>query len=154
MKNLTITPPEGYEIDKKQSTFENIVFKPLIKGLPKSWEDLKEISGYYVDSYSNVECLIRVDSNCPNLNIFATTEQAKACLALAQLSQLMAVYNDGWVPDWTVADYKYVIYFVAVNIEKSDYKHSQHFLAFKTEELRNEFLENFRDLILTAKPLL
>jgi hypothetical protein len=30
----------------------------------------------------------------------------------------------------------------------------QHFLAFKTIKIRDEFLENFRDLILTAKPLL
>ena len=28
MKNLKITAPEGYEIDKTNSTFENIVFKP------------------------------------------------------------------------------------------------------------------------------
>ena len=46
MKNLTITPPSGYEIDKEQSTFENIVFKPLKKALPKTWEELKNIAGY------------------------------------------------------------------------------------------------------------
>ena len=58
MKNLTITPPEGYEIDKEQSTFENIVFKPVPKtvSLPKTWRDLKTISGYYVNSTS-VKCL-------------------------------------------------------------------------------------------------
>ena len=30
MKNLQITPPEGYEIDESKSTFSNIVFKPII----------------------------------------------------------------------------------------------------------------------------
>jgi hypothetical protein len=29
MKTLKINIPEGYEIDKEQSTFENIVFKEL-----------------------------------------------------------------------------------------------------------------------------
>lgn len=30
----------------------------------------------------------------------------------------------------------------------------QSFLAFKTKEIRDEFLKNFKELILTAKPLL
>ena len=30
MKTLQITPPSGYEIDEKLSTFTNIIFKPLV----------------------------------------------------------------------------------------------------------------------------
>lgn len=29
MKSVEIIPPEGYEIDKKNSTFEEIKFKPI-----------------------------------------------------------------------------------------------------------------------------
>lgn len=43
-KELKIQVPEGYEIDKENSTFENIVFKR--KELPKSWEDLGAIRGF------------------------------------------------------------------------------------------------------------
>ena len=30
-KTMKITPPEGYEIDRKKSTFEEIVFKKIVK---------------------------------------------------------------------------------------------------------------------------
>jgi len=30
MKEIKITPPEGYEVDKENSTFEKIVFKPIV----------------------------------------------------------------------------------------------------------------------------
>ena len=29
-KEITITPPEGYEVDKEKSTFEKIVFKSIV----------------------------------------------------------------------------------------------------------------------------
>jgi hypothetical protein len=127
------------------------------KELPKSWEELGGISGCFVDFMS---CLSAVDVNVLsesyNKNVFATKEQAKASIAIAQLSQLMKVYNGDWVPDWK--DYcqkKYVIFFSYDQIS-SDWIESlnQFFLAFKTPELRDEFLKNFHDLIMEAKPLL
>lgn len=46
-KKLKINIPEGYEIDREKSTFEEIVFKkiedPLAK-LPKTWEEYKSCS--------------------------------------------------------------------------------------------------------------
>lgn len=154
MKNLKITPPEGYEIDKEQSTFENIVFKPLKKALPKTWEELKNVQGYCIDLYANTHLIDSLETRVSNSNVFVTKKQAEASIALAQLSQLMDVYNDGWVPDWTDNKHKYVIYIQSNKIEKTFYSSIQSFLAFKTEELRDEFIENFKDLILTAKPLL
>lgn len=154
MKNLTITPPEGYEIDKEQSTFENIIFKPLKKTLPKTWEELKKRSGYYTDKDSYIREITNIGTSLTSRNVFATKEQAEASIALAQLSQLMKVYNDGWVPNFTDNDYKYSIQFFNDEIEKSVYTKTSCFLLFKTRELRDEFLDNFEDLILTAKPLL
>ena len=154
MKNLKITPPKGYEIDKEQSTFENIVFKSLKKDLPKSWEDLQRINGYAVGIFSDIHFISDVYASERNKNTFATREQAEACVALAQLSQLMAVYNDGWVPDWTDIEYKYVIFISGNYVYASFYAHAKHFLAFKTKELRDDFIDNFKDLILKAKPLL
>lgn len=152
MKNFKIGIPAGYEIDKEKSTFEKIVFKEVNK-IPKKWEELKDIKGFFVDDDSiicDADCVVAKE----NKNVFATKEQAEASVALAQLSQLMKVYNEGWVPDWTVPDLKYVIYFHKDKIGKSFYFHTQYFLSFKTKEIREEFLENFEDLILTAKPLL
>lgn len=83
---MIIVPPEGYEIDKENSTFECTKFKPIIK----KWRNNTQakITGYYVIDNnicsfagSNVEC---------NYNVFATKKQAKSALAMARISQIMA----------------------------------------------------------------
>ena len=125
------------------------------KELPKSWEELEDVSGYYIDDNSKIEFRRNHITHKSNRNIFATKEQAEASIALAQLSQLMKVYNDGWVADWTDKwQTKYCVCFHSDNIKKMDLLNANSFLAFKDAKTRDLFLENFRDLILTAKPLL
>ena len=153
-KELKIEIPQGYEIDKGKSTFEKIVFKKVENELPKRWEDLGVIRGYYVNAHSELrdfECCTGKDSN---KNTFPTKEEAEACIALAQLCQLRDRYNDGWKPDWEDVNEKYIIYFHADKIISGDTYRAQSVLHFKTQELRDKFLKNFRDLIETAKPLL
>ena len=60
-------------------------------------------------------------------------------------------YRQGWVPDWETSDYKYSIEYFKDNLDTSFICHSNDFLAFQSEELRNKFLENFEDLIEQAK---
>lgn len=154
MKTLKITPPEGYEIDKDKSTLEEIVFKPVKKNLPKSWEDLETIEGYYANGISVNKCKPRLPSD-QFKDTFATEAQAKASIALAQLSQLREVYRGGWVPDWNdTNEKKYVIgkYENTLTIYFNVYQH--YFLAFQSAEIRDEFLKNFKDLIEEASPLL
>ncbi len=154
-KEFKIQVPEGYKIDRENSTFEKIVFKQIERELPKSWEDLKFINGFFICDLSKINKVrlnsLAIDSN---KNVFPTKEEAEACVALAQLCQLRDRYNDGWKPDWTDTTEKYVIYFHADEIYSGDSYRAQDVLYFKTEELRDKFLENFRDLIETAKPLL
>ena len=129
--------------------------KPLEKELPKSWEELSEFDGWKINEDSNLILCTRCSLHNFNRNIFATKEQAEASIAMAQLSQLMKVYNDGWTPNWSdITEGKYFIYFQKHEITCSAASISNHFLAFKTDELRSKFLENFRDLIEQAKPLL
>ena len=155
-KEFKIQVPEGYKIDKEKSTFEKIVFKKVEKELPKSWDDLEIISGFYVDSLSRViktSGEIYTEEN--HKNTFPTKEEAKACLALAQLCQLRDRYNGGWKPDWkNDREIKYCIEFFKERIEKKSYYITKKVLYFKTWVLMDKFLENFRDLIETAKPLL
>jgi len=123
------------------------------KALPKSFSEI-HTDGWFVNDDED----IKSHNNCQDLkgfrNIFATREQAEASIALAQLSQLMKVYNGDWVADWTDETDKFVIEFYDNNIYATNYMNTQKFLAFKDAETRDLFLENFRDLILTAKPLL
>lgn len=154
-KEFKIQVPEGYEIDKENSTFEKIVFKKIEKELPKRWEDLEIIDGYYVDEDSKIYNCTEFTKAVKNRNIFPTKEEAEACVALAQLCQLRDRYNEGWKPDWkNDRELKYTIEIFCDDIVKRIYECRYKALAFKTEELRDKFLENFRDLIKIAKPLL
>jgi hypothetical protein len=155
-KVITIDVPEGYEIDKDKSTFEKIVFKSLNvckNPLPKMWERLNNIEGYWVDDDCRImsaDCLV----DTSNRNVWPTREEAEASIALAQLCQLRDRYNDGWRPDWTRDDYKYIIYCSNDKPRANTCSAVNSVLAFKSRELCDEFLSNFRDLIEKAKPLL
>lgn len=161
-KEMKIQAPEGYEIDRENSTFEKIVFRKTDNYLPISWEEFGEVEGWFVNELSNVEYYSEGHStDFRDKNLFPTEEEAKACIALAQLCQLRDRYNDGWKPDWeNRAQNKFIIYIHPNNkilfdkISANTHAISRHLLTFKTEELRDKFLENFKDLIEQAKPLL
>jgi hypothetical protein len=123
------------------------------KKLPKTWGMLPKIVGFYVsnDSVCKYSDSTTIDQN---KNTFALKEQAVASIAMAQLSQLMHVYNEGWIPEWNNKVNKFTIAFINDEIECDFYQTKRHFLAFKSKELRDEFLANFKDLIHVAKPLL
>lgn len=107
---------------------EEIKEEPI---LPKTWEELGT-----------------------DKNTFATKEQAEASIALAQLSQLLKVYRGDWNPNWRDDNYKYAIKFTQDVLEISSLVCSNAFITLPTKELAQEFLDNFRDLIEKAKPLL
>lgn len=154
MKQLKITPPEGYEVDTEKSTFEHIVFKPIQKQLPKSWEELGEINGWFVNNGSGIKDVQQVGIHLSHRNVFATKEQAEAAVALAQLTQLREVYRQGWKPDWKDGSLKYSIDKYEAKIVGDLYFNRSYFLAFQSEEVRDLFLTNFKDLIEKASPLL
>jgi len=149
---MKITLENGKTVEISRESYNELA-KSV--SLPSSWEELKYISGRYVTRHSNLsEPCSSARCEPYNENIFATKEQAEASIALAQLSQLMAVYNGGWVPNWDKADNKSSIEFSRDKIQKSNYVITSKFLAFKTANIRDEFLSNFRSLIEVAKPLL
>lgn len=160
-KELKIIPPEGYEVDETNSTFACIKFKPIKPKLPTTWEEFckthpVEPGEYYISSgiFSNIT---RYNRKCQRLqtNILPSLEYAKAILALCQLIQLRNCYNDGWEPDWTSGrTNKYYIGIVGDKVEIGTLIVTSKVMAFKTRDLRDEFLKNFRDLIEIAKPLL
>lgn len=84
MKSVEIIPPEGYEIDKKNYTFEEIKFKPIeyltLSGITS------KINGQYVD----------IDVKTMAFNL---------------LLQIAAYYNGNWEPNWcNINERKYYIY--------------------------------------------
>ena len=123
--------------------------------LPKTWEELGELDGYYITQRANIakwdfKPLLRDE----NKDTYPTRELAEAALALAQLLQLRDRYNGDWVADWSDCEDKYVIEIYRGKIDTDVYHGRQKVMRFKTAELRDKFLENFRDLLEIAKPLL
>jgi len=126
----------------------------LKKELPKTWEELEMIDGYYVDLTATVNRCYNFSTRKSNSNFFKTKEQAEASIALAQLSQLKAVYNGDWVVDWrNNKQGKHSIIFYNDEIHFVTYKVTPQFLTLKDRQTAQLFLENFRDLIIKAKPL-
>ena len=159
VEELHITTTNGKVIDLENSDLSvgKIVFKKKENELPTKWEDLKIIKGFYV-----ISCNIYNGGDLPtsfsNKNVFPTKAEAEACLALSQLCQLRDAYNGeplaDWC-DWTNSNQKkYCIVIYKGEVCKDHYLNISQILAFKTSKLRDKFVENFEDLILTAKPLL
>lgn len=162
-KEIKIKMPEGYEIDKENSTFECIKFKPIKKELPKTWEEFCEThpiraNEAWVNDFSQIyrtTNTINTPRDCKtNKKLLPNVRYAEAMLALCQLIQLRDCYNDGWFPDWGIDTLKSCIGTNKNEIILTVCGLNSRILAFKSSSLRNEFLNNFKDLIEIAKPLL
>jgi hypothetical protein len=158
MDNLEvkIEAPEGFEIDRDNSTIDCIQFKKKESWKIGSWTNIPEVVGFFVDTDSIV-CHFphpRDSSDNRDCNVFAYRDQAEACLALAQLSQLMKHVNGEWKPDWESTVSKFVIEFSGVEPVRMRTVHYRSFLAFEIEEKRDWFFATHAELIKKALPLL
>ena len=157
-KKLKINIPEGYEIDKEKSTFEEIIFKkiedPFAK-LPKTWEEYcKQTKDYVSYFWSNHDSIIKSGFD-GYYNEFLTKERLKQYVALGRLIQL----RDYWVGYWKndPNNFVNVIYNLNGEIKNMGLSHKQSLnfpLTFPTREMAQKFIEYFKDLINEAYPLI
>ncbi len=151
-KSFKVQIPEGYEIDKENSTFEYIKYKKVKSEYPKSWNEAfvgNNVSGYWVGSSGEIRVANRTALR-DDKNTFKYEEQAESALAYAQLTQLMALpcYNGDWTPNWDDPNQeRYCITRMKYDIVKLDYSGYFSFIAFKSEKVRDEFFNNHMDLI-------
>lgn len=155
-KEIKISVPDGYEIDKENSTFECIKFKKK----EVSWRSTETNSSNYINKMSGYT--IGVGSELLEIKnwlhtkfnrfLFATEKQAKSALAMAQISQIMAndkrfggvVTDEEWkdrnIPKFCIVkDRLYVALYAVYNV--------YHFLAFHATAQRDLFLKENKDLI-------
>ena len=157
-KKLKINIPEGYEIDRENSTFEEIVFKkvedPFAK-LPKTWKEYckyaKDSQSYHCNPILTHICETRFDGF---YNEFSTKERVRQYVALGRLLQL----RDYWVGDWKIKSSSlvntYLIYNNGVRETVVAKIYGENFpLTFPTKEMAEKFKEYFEDLIKKAYPL-
>lgn len=151
METKEIIIPDGWEIEKVEDN--KVILKESKKELTKTWEECFEQLNHkeFIQS-SNSEIIRVVDSykanNC-NRNIIPVG-LGKPLLALCQLLVCRDVYRQGWKPDWKKNDEdKYCIKY-----QEGGCLYEDRFLSFQSTEVRNQFLENFKDLIEEAKELI
>ena len=161
-KELKITIPEGYEIDKDKSTFEKIVFKK--KGIkPRSWKeychtrlDSKETRfGYTIKSIYHADW--DNSCNCSTWrNVLPTKELAEAFLAMMQLMSLRQAWIGDWRPDWKDhTQFKANTLCLGTGFTIAYFKDlNSRPLSFPTEEMAKNFMDCFKDLLEIAKPLI
>ena len=127
---------------------------------PNTWEEFCE-----QNKVTSKEAYIDLDSSIRNVGIgrrdsdddrnFLPSEQsAEAHLALMQLEQLRDKYRQGWKPDWSDCSHKYTIFCNSNKIDSGWINNINVFLSFQSEELRDKFLKNFKDIIEIAKDLI
>lgn len=167
-KQLEITLEQARELYKKCPEMKDILISNFGKEnleekiLPKTWEDCiyllcKEQKEAFCLGFNSEVRSFTIDKYCNSQafkNTLLSKELAEALLALSQLLLLRDYYNDGWKPDWTTYHDKYTINIHTNNIRRDEFQYSNKILAFKSKKLRDKFLENFKDLIEQAKPLL
>lgn len=143
MKELKIEIPEGYEIDKENSSFEKIVFKK--KAEVNCWEDLKGVTGMYVSDNSFITFAKGGLAQPYNKNVFLNEKYAKSSLALAQISQLLPYYDTDVY--WNILDPKYCICRVKKELAILQFAKHYHILAFNTEDEAERFLKHNEQLV-------
>lgn len=119
-----------------------------VNTLPKSWEDLKEIKGYFISAYSKCSEIPKADTLHENRNIFHTESQAKSALAYAQLSQLVAKMNGNWQPDFKDGNRQKKFYIMRLGDKlETQWFHCNYYpLVFKNESDRDFSLEHHASL--------
>lgn len=145
-KEFKIQVPEGYEIDKENSTFDCIKFKPVKKDM--TYEDVaKELFenklGYYLmGDCCIVNCFSRVSFT--NNNNCTSKEQAGKLLAINKLLNVAKYLNGDWKPNWRDCTAKYYLSIMyadnSINIECATRKYSE-IVHFKTWELAEQAIE-------------
>ena len=152
-KNIKLTLEQAKKLYGKNPEMDELLLANFIKEeltekeLPTSWYDLDNITWAYIRPDATIRFILDGGVSPDNKNVFAKKEQAKSALAMAQLSQLMYIYNDGWEPDWSNLQLKYCIVRTVNKLTLKSHNDIYQFLAFKTSELAEKFLKNFEPLI-------
>lgn len=138
-KEFKIQVPEGYEIDKENSTFERIKFKPIKKAM--TYDDVaRELfkdKNRYITTFSCLKGGKDVTCTSPR--------QAEKLIAINKLMNVAKYLNEDWKPNWDEVDErKYFIYTCLIDSYigvKSATIHMSDIVYFKSEELARQAIK-------------
>lgn len=167
------------KIDKNIEKYNNKIFRcyfdsvtERIQVIPNKDYELKEMNGDYFFIKKQPQYPKTCEECCKVLGIHTSNgllhDDSRVILAykirLVACLQELLICRDAywkiagnWKPDWDNTDEdKYVIEVIRNKITLNGYpwNETNHLLAFPTEEMRDAFYENFKDLIEECKELL
>lgn len=145
-------------IDINNPSWELIIkyrIKPTILGIEDcSFNGIE----YKVDKIGKVVEVridrIKINNSRTKSTLFKDKKVAEAYAALPLLIRLRDRYNGDWKPNYKDGIDKYYIITCDDEIKLVAFAYTQRILVFETEEIRNRFFKDHRDLIEIAKPLL
>lgn len=145
-KELKVTIPKGYEIDKENSTFECIKFK---KKKQSTYEDVakelfsKGLIAYWADIDGNVH-LRRMEYSTELIEPIncVSENQAKKLLAINKLMNIAKYLNGDWKPDWNNASQaKYYLSIFNDSVEINGTIYNSRIVYFKSEKFVKQAIE-------------
>lgn len=145
-KEIKITVPDGYEIDKENSTFDCIKFKK--KALTYKDVVRKMCLGkrtHYVCGNGSFSSFVMTDEHSwHDPNIATNTNQLNRMLYFNMLMTVAEYLNDGWKPNFDKSNEpKYYIYMDSNKKLCTDYRATTASVdvLFKTEKLAMQAIE-------------
>lgn len=92
-REITVNVPEGFEIDKENSTFEHIRFKPISENITYTdvCDSIFSEDTYYINSCGEIQSVVSAGSE--DVNNASNAKQLRKILALNQLINIAEYYN-------------------------------------------------------------
>ena len=157
MKEKELILPDDWEV--KEVVGNKIIIKEKEMELPKTWKDcFEELKDKESITDSSDIAMIRDSAKAWDKNRdVLPAGMGKPMLALCQLLICRNAWwkQLGWKPDWEDTDeHKFCIGVLKGRLDTFTNEGTSRILAFPASEVRDQFLDSFRDLIEEAKELL
>jgi hypothetical protein len=144
--SIIVDIPKGYEFAEVDDVNQQVVFEKIGCKYPKTYEECCKILDWNHRDYD------RVGYNSELLCKFQVLLLCRD--AYWKIAGEQMGLDEPWEPKWEIDNVKYSILVVENEIRIGDNEEIQRLLVFPTEEMRDAFLENFKELIDFCKELL
>lgn len=148
-KELKIVPPEGYEIDRENSSIDTIRFKPIKKKI--TYQDVKEKlfpeshSSFYFGKEGAIVQTFNIKYLSKELLLATSQQQLQQIRALNKLMNVAKYLNGNWKPNWN--NYNTTKWFIFFDHDKKEIQTRSWYIInpgcvyFKSEELALQAIE-------------
>ena len=144
-EQIRIDIPKGYEFVGVDDNAQQVVFEKIKPQYPKTYEECCDV---LVNNDRYREILVSIPGVSYKSNLIEDFTKLIICR-----DAYWKLAGD-WEPDWKDGNTKYIITFAQNEVYKDVSIIFNYILAFPTEEMRDAFYENFKELINETKELL